>query len=79
MRLRTIAAATLIVAVTASLAIACSVPVFRYALEHWRPDPYVVYVFQARDLTAEQQSLSIPMQPKNGSGNRPANVLVKVD
>ncbi len=31
-------------------AIACSVPVFRYALEHWRPDAYRVYVYHDRDL-----------------------------
>lgn len=78
MRLRTIAAATLIVTVTTSLAIACSVPVFRYALEHWHPDPYVVYVFRDGDLTAEQQSVVDSLQPKSETGSSAVNVLVKV-
>ena len=78
MRLRTIAAATLIMVATASLAIACSVPVFRYALEHWRPDPYVVFVFHSGDLTEEQQAVVDSMQPKGANGNPVANLLVKV-
>lgn len=39
-----------------SLAIACSVPVFRYAIEHWRPDAYQVFVYHDEDLTSEQQA-----------------------
>lgn len=78
MRLRTIAAATLILVVTASLAIACSVPVFRYALEHWRPDPYVIFVFHSDVLTTDQQAIVDSMQQKGEHGNPVANVLVKV-
>ena len=33
-----------ILASLASLARCCSIPVFRYALEHWSPEPYVVRV-----------------------------------
>ena len=65
MRLRIIAISPLIMAITASLAIACSVPVFRYALEHWQPDPYVVCVFQAGELTDDLQSIVDSMQSKN--------------
>jgi len=32
---------------------ACSVPVFRYALERWPADPYLVYVFHRGELPAE--------------------------
>ena len=78
MRLRAIATVTLIVVATTSLAIACSVPVFRYALEHWRPDPYVVFVFHSGDLTKEQQAVVDLMQPKGANGNLVANVLVNV-
>ncbi len=78
MRLRTITTATLILVVTASLGIACSVPVFRYALEHWRPDPYVVVVFHSEDLTTDQQLFVDSMQPKNAHGISVANVRVKV-
>ena len=31
---------------TATSALACSVPVFRYALEHWEADAYRVTVYQ---------------------------------
>jgi len=78
MRLRTITAATLILAATASLAIACSVPVFRYALEHWQPDAYVVYVFKDGNLTADQQLALDSMQPNVATENVAANLLVKV-
>ena len=64
-----------LVTVTASLAIACSVPVFRYALEHWRPDAYVVFVFQNGDLTSEQQALVDSLEPISG---KDANVAVKI-
>ena len=33
---------------------ACQVPVFRYALERWRPDPYEVFVIHDGNLTNEQ-------------------------
>jgi len=78
MRLRTIATATLILVATASLVMACSVPVFRYALEHWRPDPYVAFVFHSEELTTDQQTVVDSMQPKGEHGNRVANVRVKV-
>ncbi len=44
MRFRTTTLALTVIA-TSSLVMACSVPVFRYALEHWRPDAYIAYVF----------------------------------
>jgi len=70
----------LLLAVTGSLAIACSVPVFRYALEHWRPDAYVVYVFQNGDITggelnAEQQKIVDTLQPFSG---QTANIKVQI-
>ncbi len=36
---------------------ACNIPVFRYALERWRPDRTSVYVFHRLPLTEEQQLL----------------------
>ncbi len=32
----------------------CSVPVFRYALERWKPSSYTLYVYHRGPLTAEQ-------------------------
>lgn len=40
-----------------SAAWACNVPVFRYALERWHPDPYRATLFHRGPLTADQQSL----------------------
>ena len=36
---------------------ACSVPVFRYALEHWPADPFQITVLHKGALTAEQAAL----------------------
>ncbi len=40
-----------------SQAWACSVPVFRYALEHWKSDPYQLVFFHRGELSAEEQAL----------------------
>ena len=37
--------------------LACSVPVFRYALERWPPDTYRYVIFHNGPLTPEQQTL----------------------
>ena len=37
--------------------IACSVPVFRYALERWKPDSYGVVVFHRGELSEDQKAL----------------------
>lgn len=36
---------------------ACSVPVFRYAIENWNPDAYRVICFQKESLTTNQKSI----------------------
>ncbi len=36
---------------------ACSVPVYRYALERWRPDPYMVVIFHRGELDAKHQKM----------------------
>ena len=48
----------------AALAQACSVPVFRYALEHWRPDPFPVVIFHEGELTDEQKALIDRIEPQ---------------
>lgn len=40
-----------------AVALACSIPVFRYAIEHWQPDPYQVFVYHDQELTAEDHEL----------------------
>lgn len=46
-----------IAVLSAQWAEACSVPVFRYALERWRPDPYLVVVFHRGTLDAEHTKI----------------------
>ena len=75
---RTAIAATLVLMASASLAIACSVPVFRYALEHWRPDAYVAFVFHNGDLTAEQKAVVDSMQPRGAEGEPLTNLIVSL-
>ena len=43
-----------LIVLTAAPLWACNVPVFRYALEHWRSDPYQVVFFHRGELTPEQ-------------------------
>lgn len=45
----------LVVGPAGSSAEACNVPVFRYALEHWRPDPYRGVLFHRGPLSADEQ------------------------
>lgn len=52
-----------VLALLTTHALACSVPVFRYGLEHWAPDAYQVLVFKAGPLTASEQSLVEKLSP----------------
>ena len=74
---RIVVTTALVLFVATSVVLACSVPVFRYALEHWRPDPYVAFVFHSGDLTEEQQAVVQAMQPRDENGQPAANVFVK--
>ena len=47
---------------------ACNVPVFRYALERWIPDPYVVVLFQRQRLAPDEQALLEPITEASQSG-----------
>ncbi len=56
----------LAIAMSAAFAIACNVPVFRYALERWRPDVCQVIVFQDGELS-EDQDLQLRLLEKNAA------------
>lgn len=58
-------------------AIACSIPVFRYALENWRPDPYTAYILHRGELTEDQQSHVDTLQAKAFAGTTSVNLVVK--
>lgn len=66
-----------IVACAAAAASACTIPVFRYALEHWRPDPFMVVVFSRGELTEEQIAILEQLDARRPDGELSANLLVK--
>ena len=72
-RLLKTAVAIVLVAVVAE---ACSVPVFRYALERWQADPYEVFVFHRGPLTAPQQGQVDRLTREGEAGKTFANVRV---
>ena len=61
------------IALSATIAIACNVPVFRYALERWRPDHCQVIVFHDGKLSDVQEQLVQSFEKetidKGGSAN----------
>lgn len=48
----------------ATVALACSVPVFRYALERWQPDDYPVTIIHRTELTAEQNKWATDLKER---------------
>jgi hypothetical protein len=66
--------ACLLFTLSASASWACSVPVFRYALEHWPADPFQLLVVHQGPLTPEQQQLL--RAADNTTPERP-NLLVR--
>jgi hypothetical protein len=56
---------------------ACSVPVFRYALEKWTADSFHAVVFHRGLLSEEQQGLVKQLGPDGLAGHRHANVSAK--
>ena len=61
---------------SAATSMACSVPVFRYALERWRPDPYFAVVFHRGPLTAEQQRSADLLGKVGRSGEKVVNLAL---
>jgi hypothetical protein len=59
------------------IACACNVPVFRYALERWHPDPYRVTLFHRGALTEAQRALLRPLE-KASSDQGSANVVLRL-
>ncbi|MBL8794481.1 MAG: hypothetical protein JNM56_11290 [Planctomycetia bacterium] len=57
---------------------ACNVPVFRYALERWRPDAYEVVIFHRGPLSPEVEQLVNQLREASGDRKQPANVEVEV-
>jgi hypothetical protein len=73
--LRRLAPAVAVVLLAAA-AQACSIPVFRYALERWRPDPYEVLVYHRGELTHEQHEVLARLHPEYVPGEPTPNASV---
>ncbi len=57
---------------------ACSVPVFRYALEHWPADPYQAVVFHRGPLSDAQQTFIHDLGADGLAGRLHANLALKI-
>jgi hypothetical protein len=60
----------------AAMACACNVPVFRFALERWRPDVYRVTLLHRGPLNEAQQEIAKPLQVAQEKGS--ANFVLQV-
>ena len=58
----------------ASISLCCSIPVFRYALEHWIPEPFIVHIFSSSPLDESQQALLKELEELGKN----ANIRLKV-
>ncbi len=67
----------LVLAAGAGTALACSVPVFRYALERWEADQYSVLVFHQGKLTAEQSAWVRDLGRDGLAGKMAANLTLR--
>ncbi|MGY8686275.1 MAG: hypothetical protein ACKVHP_00835 [Verrucomicrobiales bacterium] len=59
--------ALVLFAVVISRSMACSVPVFRYALERWPPDPYQAVVYHQGALSAEETKIVTFLQSSDAN------------
>jgi hypothetical protein len=57
---------------------ACNVPVYRYALERWQPDPYGAIVFHRGALAPEDQEAITRLRNAAKDPKAPANIEVVV-
>lgn len=64
--------------IAASTSQACSVPVFRYALEQWRPDNFEVMVFHKGPLTDVEKDLAAKIEPRDIDASYTANARIRM-
>lgn len=55
----------------------CSVPVFRYALERWRPDPYKgIYIYR-NEISQKDQDLLRQLKEASYNAEAPLNLIIR--
>ena len=72
--IRTSMAAT--IAFSATIAVACNIPVFRYALERWRPDQCQVIIFHDTDFSTQQEQQLQTFEKATTAGGGSANAEI---
>lgn len=80
MRIRNLHEAFLTIIVCWALldaASACTVPVFRYALERWTPDAYEVIVYHAAPLSEADRAILDWLKQRSSDDKFPANLEVR--
>jgi hypothetical protein len=55
----------------------CSVPVFRYALERWRPDPYKGIYIHKGEIAPKDQALLDQLNEAAGNADSPLNLIIR--
>jgi hypothetical protein len=70
-----LAAAVVVAMGFCAIAQACNVPVFRFALERWRPDPYRVVLFHRGELSSSEREMIRPLHEQQDK--RLANLAVR--
>lgn len=76
---RSILMTTVLVSLCAASSVhACSVPVFRYALEQWRPDAFEVIVFHKGPLTTAERHLAAKIESKDFDAAYTANARIRL-
>lgn len=58
--------------------IACPIPVFQYALEHWEPDPYDIIVHHGENNFNEEQQAALDRLKAAERGEKKSNILVMI-
>jgi len=66
------------VLLTSTLIWACSVPVFRYALERWPADKYNVVIYHRGELNQEHQKIVSQFDKAGAIGQQSANVALRL-
>lgn len=57
--------------------LACNIPVFRYALERWRPDAYEIVVFHDAPLLPDQERQVALLETVSVTSGGPANAEIR--
>ena len=66
-----------VICLATAISYACSVPVFRYALEKWESDPYEILVFHRGELTGDLKTWSERFGSNHLPEDEHANIRIK--